>query len=92
MANHTITITDVDQKCLETITPNVELWINELVSDRALVASKEISKLDVKHCNANGITIATGRDAQVIQAFDLGVVKTSAQRNAEADANLPPLV
>lgn len=92
MANHTITITDVDQKCLETITPNIELWINELVSDRALVASKEISKLDVRHCNANGITIATGRDAQVIQAFDLGVVKTSAQRNAEAETNLPPLV
>ena len=41
MANHTITITDVDQKCLETITPNVELWINELVSDRALIAAKE---------------------------------------------------
>jgi hypothetical protein len=28
------------------------------------------------HCNANGITIATGEDAQITQAFTLGVVKT----------------
>ncbi len=39
--------------------------------------------------NANGITIATGEDAQVAQAFDLEVVKTAAVRNAEAEAATP---
>ena len=30
--------------------------------------------------------MAVGVDAQVAQAFELGVVKTGAQRNAEAEA------
>ena len=29
----------------------------------------------MEHCNKNSITIATGEDAQVTQAYDLGVVK-----------------
>ncbi len=89
MPNYTITITDLEKKCLDTMTSDVGSWITGITTNRALVAAKEISKLDVRYCNANGITISTGRDAQVIQAFDLGVVKTAAQRNAEADANLP---
>ena len=36
------------------------------------------------HCNANGITIATGEDKQVEQAFTLKVVKTAKERNDEA--------
>ena len=32
------------------------------------------------------MTIATGEDAQITQAFDLEVVKTAAVRNAEAEA------
>jgi len=35
----------------------------------------------MKHCNANGIAIATGEDKQVEQAFTLGVVKTAKERN-----------
>ena len=89
MPNYTITITDLEKKCLDTITSDVGSWITGITTDRALVAAKEISKLDVRHCNANSIGIATGRDAQVLQAFSLGVVKTAAQRNAESDANLP---
>ena len=36
------------------------------------------------HCNANNIAIAVGEDAQIIQAYELGVVKTQAERAAEA--------
>tara|TARA_B100001113_G_C20767504_1_gene473749 strand:- start:326 stop:595 length:270 start_codon:yes stop_codon:yes gene_type:complete len=89
MANYTITITDLEKKCLDTMTSDVGSWITELTIDRASVAAKGISKLNILHCNANDITIATGRDAQVLQAFSLGVVKTAAQRNAEVDVNLP---
>ena len=89
MPNYTITITDLEKKCLDTMTSDVGSWITGITTNRALVAAKEISKLDVRHCNTNSIGIATGRDAQVLQAFSLGVVKTAAQRNAEADANLP---
>jgi len=44
---------------------------------RARIAKEEILKLNMDHCNSNGITIATGEDAQVTQAFTLGVVKTA---------------
>lgn len=91
MPNYTITITDLEKKCLDTMTSDVDSWITGITTNRALVAAKEISKLNVRYCNANSIGIATGRDAQVLQAFSLGVVKTAAERNAEADANLPNL-
>ena len=89
MSNYTITVTDLEKKCLDTMTSDVGSWITELTTNRALVAAKEISKLDALHCNANDITIATGRDAQVLQAFSLGVVKTATQRNADANSILP---
>jgi hypothetical protein len=41
------------------------------------------------HCNDNEIAMAVGKDAQVAQAFTLGVVKTAEARNAEAAEALP---
>ena len=84
MADHTITLTDQQVKCLSTITPDVGAWITKITTDRALVASKEIAKINMQYCNANNIEIATGLDAQVLQAFSLGCVKTAAERNEAA--------
>ena len=42
----------------------------------------------MQYCNANNIEIATGLDAQVLQAFSLGCVKTSAEQNADAPTNI----
>ena len=42
----------------------------------------------MQYCNANNIEIATGLDAQVLQAFSLGCVKTSAEQNADATKNI----
>ena len=50
------------------------------------IAKDEIIEKLVKHCNSNGITIATGEDAQVTQAFDLDVVDTAANVQAAAEA------
>ena len=88
MADHTITLTDLQVKCLSTITPDVGAWITKITTDRALIASKEIAKINMKYCNANNIEIATGLDAQVLQAFSLGCVKTSAEQNADAPTNI----
>lgn len=88
MADHTITLTDQQVKCLSTITPDVGAWITKITTDRALIASKEIAKINMKYCNANNIEIATGLDAQVLQAFSLGCVKTSAEQNADATKNI----
>ena len=88
MADHTITLTDLQVKSLSTITNDIGAWITGITTDRALVASKEIAKINMQHCNANNINIATGLDAQVIQAFSLGCVKTSAEQNASAPTGI----
>ena len=88
MADHTITLTDQQVKCLSTITNDVSAWITKITTDRALVASKEIARINMQYCNENNIEIATGLDAQVLQAFSLGCVKTSAEQNADATKNI----
>ncbi len=86
MPNITITVTDTEQKCLEYAALSLSDWANNVVTNRARIAKDEIIAELVAHCNANDVTIATGEDAQVAQAYDLEVVKTAAVRNAEAEA------
>ena len=72
--DYTITVTDTQKKSLEYITPDVDEWITNAATNRARQAKDVIIDKLVKHCNANSIAIATGEDAQVDQAYTLGVV------------------
>jgi len=81
--NYTITLTDTEKKSMDYITTDIDDWITNAAQNRARIAKDEIISLNTKHCNANGIAIAVGEDAQVTQAYDLGVVKTQAERDAE---------
>mgnify|MGYP003136522732 CR=1 FL=1 len=83
MPNITISITDTENKCLEYAAASPQDWIDNAATSRARIAKNEIISLLIAHCNENDITIATGEDAQVTQAYDLEVVKTAAARNAE---------
>lgn len=83
MPDITITLTDTENKSLEYAATNVTDWSSHAVKNRARKAKDEIIALLVAHCNANSIAIATGEDAQVTQAYDLGVVKTAVVRNEE---------
>ena len=62
-------------------TDYVEFFVKQNSAAKGIA---EILRLNFAHCNANGVTIATGESAQIKQAFDLGVVKTAKQRNEEA--------
>jgi len=84
MAEIKVTLTDTELKCLEYAAASPQDWADNALTNRARIAKDEIIALLVAHCNANGITIATGEDAQVTQAFDLEIVKTAAAQNAEA--------
>lgn len=84
MANITITLTDTQLKGLEYISTSPQDWADNALHNRARIAVEEIIANLVTHCNANSVALAVGEDAQVAQAFELGVVKTAAQRNAEA--------
>lgn len=74
MADYTITLTDTEVKCMEYCAADVDDWITNAATNRARLAQEEIIAKLVAHCNENDITIATGIDAQVTQAYDLGVV------------------
>ena len=84
MPDITISITDTEKKALEYVMLDISDWTDNAVTNRARIAKGEIISLLVAHCNANTIAIATGEDAQVTQAYTLGVVKTAVQQNADA--------
>lgn len=83
MPDITVSITDIEQKSLEFAMVSIQDWTDNAVTNRARIAKNDIIKLLVAYCNENNIQIATGEDAQVIQAYDLGVVKTAADRAQE---------
>ena len=72
----TITLTDPEKKSMEYAAYDVKDWIAN-ATNRARKAKEEIIALNTKHCNANSIAIAVGEDAQVAQAYTLGVVNTA---------------
>ena len=73
--DYTITISDTEKKALEYVASDVDEWITNAAITRARIAKEEIIALNTAHCNANSIALAVGEDAQVTQAFTLGVVK-----------------
>jgi len=88
MVDITVELTDTQNKCLEYAAASVQDWADNALHNRARVAQEEIITALVAHCNANEVAMAVGVDAQVTQAFELGVVKTGAQRNADAEAEM----
>jgi len=89
MPDITVSITDTENKCLEYAAASVQDWADNALKNRARISKEEIIALNTEHCNKNSIAIAVGEDAQVTQAFDLGVVQTAAARN-EAETNNTP--
>ena len=76
MPNITVTITDTEEKCLNTVMVGIGTWTDNLVTDRARIAKDEIISNLVKHCNEKSLSIATGEDAQITQAYAIGVAHT----------------
>lgn len=90
MPNITITLTDTQYAGLAYAALNPEEWAVNAVTERARIANDEIVQLTVKYCLDNGIQIPATREDIVAFAFANGIVKTAAQRQAEAEAALPP--
>ena len=86
MPDITISVTDTELKGLEFAAVSPQEWADNAVTNRARMAKDEIISLLVAHCNANNVALAVGEDAQVTQAFDLGVV----QRLADVPAPSAP--
>ena len=78
MVDITVTLTDSENKALGYAAFSQQDWADNALKERARRAGDEIIAKLVTHCNANEIAIATGRDAQINQAFELGVVQLAA--------------
>ena len=89
MANITVTLTDTQTKCLEYAAYSVQDWCDNAIHNRARIAQEEIITALISHCNANGIAIATGVDAQVTQAYSLKVVDTAKNISDAAVSDTP---
>jgi ribosomal protein S11 len=88
--DYTITLTEAENKAMEYIAADVDDWITNAATNRARIAIDEICDLYVKHKLDNNEAItATNKPDMVIAAYEEGLVKTAAQRNEEAAAQLP---
>jgi len=85
--DYTITLTTTEQKSLEYITPDVDDYITNFSTERARLAKLEIISLLVTHCNANSVALAVGEDAQILQAYELGVVSAASSEIPSAGAH-----
>lgn len=86
MPSITITLTDTQFKGLEYAALSPQDWADNAVTERCRIANDEIVQLTVQHCLDNSIQVPATREAIVAHAFEHGVVKTSAERQAEAEA------
>ena len=77
--DYTVTLTDTQVKGLEYVAKDPKEWILNAAQTRASIAIAEIIEKNTAHCNANSIAIAVGEDAQVTQAYTLGVVKKASE-------------
>jgi hypothetical protein len=84
MADYTVTLTDTEKTAMEYIAFDVDHWISNAAHNRARIAIEEIIKLNTAHCNDNSIAIVVGREAQVAQALELGVIDKAADRTEPA--------
>lgn len=75
MSDYTITITSAEEKALKTVMVDIKEWITNFKEVRAAQATIEITRILLEHCNANNITLATGVEAQIDQAYSLGLVE-----------------
>ena len=86
MPTITIELTDTELKCMEYAALSPQDWADNAVTNRARIAGDDIVAKLVAHCNENEIALAVGRDAQVAQAFELGVVDIAANTQAAFEA------
>lgn len=75
MSTISVELTTAEHKAFEYIALDPSEWVSNFAKDRARQACDEVIAKLIHHCNENSIALVVGRDAQVEQAFELGIVK-----------------
>lgn len=89
MPDITVTLTDTQYKGLEYAAADPQDWAENALTERARIANDEIVQLYTNRALDEGVQIPATRELIVADAFARGWVKTAAQRNADAAADLP---
>tara|TARA_B000000609_G_scaffold148302_1_gene131889 strand:- start:205 stop:462 length:258 start_codon:yes stop_codon:yes gene_type:complete len=76
MPTYTVTVTDAQDLALNSQMVGVGTYINTVIESQIVFAQKEIQSNLIKYCNENGVAMAVGVDAQIQQAFDVGIAHT----------------
>ena len=83
MTTYTVTLNESDTKCFEYREIDTQDFVDNFIKEEVRLARREIIKKLVTHCNENNIAISVGEEAQVNQAFSLGLVKSAKDRQDE---------
>ena len=73
--NIEFTLEDWEQKVLSTDMLGISQWIETVAKNKARIVGDRIVDKVVAYCNENSIQLAVGKEAQIQQAFDLGIVR-----------------
>ena len=76
MPTYTVTVTDVQDLALNSQMVGVGTYINTVIESQLVFAQQAIQNDLLKYCNDNDVAMAVGVDAQVQQAFAVGIAHT----------------
>jgi len=85
---YSVTLSAAEDKALSYAALSQQDWIENAVHERCRIAIDEIAKICVEQCLANDIQIPGSKDEMVSLAFENGWVKTAAERQTEAEAEV----
>ena len=88
MTTYTITLSAAEDAAFSFAALSQDDWIQNAVHERCRIAIEEIVQITVQKCLEADIQIPGSKDEMVALAFEQGWVKTAAQRQAEAEAEL----
>ena len=86
MPSITVELTETQLKGLEYAAVSPQDWADNALTNRARIANDEIVQTAMNYYLDNEIQAPTTREAIVADAFERGIVKTAAVRQAEAEA------
>jgi hypothetical protein len=76
MADYTVTLTDAEDKAMKHVAYSTQDWVDNLLKNRARIASVEIYELEVERMNADeSITSIPADRDQVVLDSDLPTAK-----------------
>ena len=86
--NYTITLTETEDNALAYAALSQQDWIDNVVHNRCRIAIDEIVKVAVDNFLAAGESMPGDKNEIVNIAFERGWVKTTEQRNIEAQKEM----